>query len=112
MKTEAEEEVKNSAEDNVKKGQEKQVATFSKRISKKYKEVCCKAGDEVLLLNMRKCGRKSGRLQPYFSGPYFIQDICGKCVTLQNSDGKTLNTTYNLDHIKPFIVSKLIVIAC
>lgn len=49
---------------------------------------------------MRTRGRKGGRLQLDFSSPYLIQDICGKCVTLQNPDGKTVNTTYNVDHIK------------
>lgn len=101
-KKQAQEEVKKSVEDNIQKGQEKQVAAYAKRISKKYKEVHYEAGDEILLLNVRRRGRKGGRLQPDFSGPYIIQDICGKRVTLQNSDGKTLNTKYNIDHIKPY----------
>lgn len=90
-------------EENGQKGQEKQVAAHAKRIKKIYEEVEYKPGDEVLLLNMKKRGRKDERLQPDFSGPYIIQDLCGNHVTLQNSDGETLNTTCNVDHIKPYL---------
>lgn len=84
------------------KGKEKQVAPHAKRMKKEYIEAQYKPGDEVLLLNMRKRGRNDGRLQPDFSGPFIVQDLCGDHVTLQNSDGKTLNTTYDVDHIKPY----------
>lgn len=67
-----------------------------------YQEVHYKAGDEVLLLNMRKCGRTGGRHQPDCLGPYIIQEICGKRVSLNNCNGKILHTKYNTDHIKPY----------
>lgn len=46
-------------------------------------------------------------------GLYIIQDIWGKRVAQENSDGKTLNTTYNVDQIKLYRrpVSKDVVMA-
>lgn len=88
-------------EENVRRGQEKQVAAHAKKITKKHRNVQYNAGDEVLLFNVRKRGRKGGRLEPDFCGPYTIEDISGKCVTLK-ADGKTLRTKYSVDHIKPY----------
>lgn len=51
---------------------------------------------------MRKRGRKGGRFDPDFSGPYTIQDIAGKCVRLKNTEGATLKNHYSIDHIKPY----------
>ncbi|KAL7837366.1 hypothetical protein SRHO_G00270770 [Serrasalmus rhombeus] len=51
---------------------------------------------------MRKQGRKGGRIEPDFSGPYVIRSICGKVVTLSNSDGATLKNKYSVNHIKPY----------
>ena len=62
-------------------------------------------GDEVLLFNARKRGRKERRIKPDFSGQYVIQLISGKLVTLSNSKGATLKTKYNVDRIKPYIRS-------
>lgn len=100
-KKQAHEDIKRSVEENVQRGQEKQMAAYAKKLQKKYKEVQYKAGDEILLLNARRRARKGGRLQADFSGPYRITDISGKHVTLE-SDGKTLHTKYSIDHIKPY----------
>ncbi|CAI5679843.1 unnamed protein product [Oreochromis niloticus] len=54
---------------------------------------------------MRKRGRKGGRLEPDFSGPYTIDDISGKCVRLKNAEGNTLKSLYSIDHIKPYRTS-------
>lgn len=51
---------------------------------------------------MRKRGRKEGRLEPDFSGPYTIDDFSGKCVRLKNAEGNTLKSLYSIDHIKPY----------
>lgn len=54
---------------------------------------------------MRKRGRKGGRLEPDFSGPYTIDDISGKCVGPKNAEGNTLKSLYSIDHIKPYRTS-------
>ncbi|KAL7858905.1 hypothetical protein SRHO_G00140520 [Serrasalmus rhombeus] len=51
---------------------------------------------------MRKQGRTGGKIEPDFSGPYVIRSICGKVVTLSNSDGATLKNKYSVNHIKPY----------
>uniref|UniRef100_A0AAV2KTG1 Uncharacterized protein n=1 Tax=Knipowitschia caucasica TaxID=637954 RepID=A0AAV2KTG1_KNICA len=51
---------------------------------------------------MRKKGRKGGRIEPDFSGPYTIEAINGKLATLANLKGVTLNSKYSLDHLKPY----------
>ncbi len=50
----------------------------------------------------RKKGRKGGRLQPDFSGPYTICNVTGKAVVLKNQEGHILKTTYNINHLKPY----------
>lgn len=78
-------------------------------MQKEYKrstKIQCGVGDEVLLFNMRKQGRKGGRIEPDFTGPYAIESICGKLVTLSNYEGVTLKSKYNVNHIKPYRRSK------
>jgi len=41
-------------------------------------------------MNMRKRGRKGGRIEPDFSGPYIIERLSGKLVTLNKPGGITL----------------------
>lgn len=93
---------KQTTEQNIKKSQDKQKEAYAKRVQKKYQHVVYGVGDEVLLLNMRKCGRKGGRIEPDFSGPYVIETVCGKLVTLKNQEGSTLKTKYNISHLKPY----------
>ena len=81
--------VKKSAEENICKSQEKQKEAYVKKVQKKYQHITYKVGDEILLLNMRKRGRKGGRIEPDFFGPCIIQSVCGKLVTLKNLDGAT-----------------------
>lgn len=92
--------------ENISKSQEKQKQAYAKRVQKKYKNTVYGVGDEVLLFNMRKQGRKGGRIEPDFTSPYAIQSICGKLVTLSNSEGVTLKSKYNVNHIKPYRRSK------
>lgn len=84
------------------KAQEKQRKAYSKRVLKKHRNVVYSAGQEVLLFNMRKKGRKGGAMEPNFSGPYMIKEIIGKQVTLTNQAGVTLKTKQSVDHIKPY----------
>lgn len=94
--------IKATTEENIKKSQEKQQAAYVKRVQKKYKNVVYKVGDEVLLANIRKYGRKGGRMEPDFSGPYTIETISGKIVTLKNREGAILRNKYNISHLKPY----------
>ncbi|XP_048846977.1 uncharacterized protein LOC125717765 [Brienomyrus brachyistius] len=94
--------IKTTTAENISKSQEKQKQAYAKRIQKKYQNTDYHVGDEVLLFNMRKQGRKGGRTEPDFTGPYVIQAICGKLVTLSISKGATLKNKYNVNHIKPY----------
>uniref|UniRef100_A0AAR2JNS1 Gypsy retrotransposon integrase-like protein 1 n=1 Tax=Pygocentrus nattereri TaxID=42514 RepID=A0AAR2JNS1_PYGNA len=96
------EEIKKTTEDNIHMSQEKQKAAYARKVQKKYSNIVYNVGDEVLLLNMRKRGRKGGRIEPDFFGPYVIQTISGKLVTLKNTEGTSLKNKYNIDHIKPY----------
>lgn len=93
---------KKSAEVNSEKSQQKQREAYAKRTQKKYRNVVYSANDEVLLLNMRKRGRKGGRMEPDFSGPYRINSVCGKLATLKNSQGIILKSKVNIGHLKPY----------
>uniref|UniRef100_A0AAX7T964 Integrase catalytic domain-containing protein n=1 Tax=Astatotilapia calliptera TaxID=8154 RepID=A0AAX7T964_ASTCA len=95
--SEAQHAVKETAQENIAKSQDKQKVAYAKRALKKYKNVVYNVGDQILLLNMRKRGRKGGRLEPDFSGPYTIDDFSGKCVRLKNAEGNTLKSLYSID---------------
>lgn len=88
-KQKAMENVKVKAADKISKSQEYQKQTYARRAMKKYKNIVYHVGEEVLLLNMRKRGRKGGKIKPDFSGPYVIKAITGKLVSLSNSSGIT-----------------------
>lgn len=68
----AQEQVKKTVEENMAKSQDLQKEAYARRVQKKYRNLVYSVGDEVLLLNMRKRGRKGGRFDPDFSGPYTI----------------------------------------
>ncbi|KAG9283640.1 hypothetical protein AMEX_G2427 [Astyanax mexicanus] len=94
--------VKKTAEENMGKSQEKQKEAYAKKVQKKYKHILYSVGDEVLLLNMRKRGRKGGRMEPDFSGPYIITSVCGKLVHLKNHHGAPLKNKFSISHLKPY----------
>lgn len=75
---------------------------FAKRVTKKYRYVDFKEGDEVLLLNARKRSRKGGRIEADYTGPYVIQVLLGKTATLKTMQGDCLKTKYNISHLKPY----------
>ncbi|XDV48459.1 hypothetical protein PO909_017866 [Leuciscus waleckii] len=91
-------EAKKQAEENIAKQKE----AYAKKAQKNYKDLIYNVGDEVLLMNTRKCGRKGGRIEPDFSGPYIIERLSGKLVTLNKPGGITLKTKYSIGHIKPY----------
>ena len=92
---------------NIKTAQEKMSKAFEKKATKKYRHVEYKEGDEVLLLNMRKKSRKGGRMEPDYSGPYLIQELLGKTVSLKTMEGVILKTKYNTSHLKPYKRSRV-----
>ncbi|XP_040210348.1 uncharacterized protein LOC120941138 [Rana temporaria] len=94
--------VKATTKENISKSQNRQKEAHAKKTQKKYKNLTYTIGQEVMLFNMRKKGRKGGRIEPDFNGPYTIQAISGKLVTLLNTDGVPLKTKHNVDHLKPF----------
>ncbi|CAH2307106.1 Hypothetical predicted protein [Pelobates cultripes] len=96
------EKINETTKENIGKSQEKQKTTYAKKVLKKKKDVLYSVGDEVLLYNMRKRGRKGGRIEPDFSGPYIIKELCGKVVKLENLCGVTLKKKISIDHIKPY----------
>ncbi|CAH2329326.1 Hypothetical predicted protein [Pelobates cultripes] len=96
------EKINETTKENIEKSQEKQKKTYAKKVLKKNKDVMYSVGDEVLLYNMRKRGRKGGRIEPDFSGPYILKELCGKVVKLENSCGVTIKKKISIDHIKPY----------
>ncbi|KAM8967036.1 uncharacterized protein RCH25_025715 [Pelodytes ibericus] len=99
------EDSKEKTSENMEKSQEKQKKAHMKKVLKKYKNISYSVGNEVLLYNMRRKGRKGGRMEPDFFGPYTIMEICGKVVKLCTLDGAPLKQKINVDHIKPYIRS-------
>ncbi|KAM8953237.1 uncharacterized protein RCH25_044054 [Pelodytes ibericus] len=99
------EDSKEKTSENMEKSQEKQKKANMKKVLKKYKNISYSVGNEVLLYNMRRKGRKGGRMEPDFFGPYTIMEICGKVVKLCTLDGAPLKQKINVDHIKPYIRS-------
>lgn len=85
-----------------KRGKRSKWLHMPKEFIKNVKRSITKQGIKFSCFSMRKRGRKGGRLQPDLSDPSIIKDLCGKRVTLVNSDGKTLNATYNVNHIKQY----------
>lgn len=65
-----------------------------------------KVGDEVLKANKRKEGRKGGKLESNWSGPFYISSISEKGVaTLTTMKGPQLKQSVNVSQLKPFIKS-------
>ncbi|CAH2292891.1 SH3-containing GRB2 3-interacting 1 [Pelobates cultripes] len=76
--------------ENIAKLQEKHKVAYAKRMQKKHRDLHYKVGGEVLLYNIRKRGRKGGRIELDFLGTYIIKELCGNMVKLANPDNVTL----------------------
>uniref|UniRef100_A0A8C2F234 Gypsy retrotransposon integrase-like protein 1 n=1 Tax=Cyprinus carpio TaxID=7962 RepID=A0A8C2F234_CYPCA len=60
--------------------------------------------EEVLKANKRKEGRKGGRLESNWTGPFVVKDITEKgLATLADKSGKILCQKTNLSQLKPFL---------
>ncbi|XP_063297875.1 uncharacterized protein LOC134586336 [Pelobates fuscus] len=92
--------------ENIAKSQEKQKVAYANRVQKKYRDLNYSVGDEVLLYNMRKRGRKGGRIEPDFLGPYVIEELCGNLLKLANYASVILKNKININNIKPYRRSK------
>lgn len=95
--------IRNIGLENMKKAQKRMKEAFWKRQLKKRKLVRYCVNDKVWLLNRRKTSRKGGSLESNWLGPYIIEKLSGKVVTLKNLKGMTLKKKYNTDHLKPFV---------
>ena len=58
--------------------QKRQKKAFEQAKGKKIKSFLFKDGDEVMKANMRKQGRKGGKLEGNWSGPYVISSLSSK----------------------------------
>lgn len=54
------------------------------------------------MANIRKYGKKGGRMEADFSGLYTIETISGNLVTLKHLEGAILKNKYNIGHLKPY----------
>ena len=78
--------------------------SFEKRKGKNVKSFLINVGDEVLRANKRKEGRKGGKLECNWFGPYVVSSITNKGVaTLLSSTGAQLRQGVNVSQLKPFI---------
>lgn len=90
---------------NIMMSQEKQKTAFDRKVKQKYKALTYNIGDEVLVYDSRKRGRKGGRLESDFNGPHIITGMCGKIVQVANTHGLALKQKIYMDHIKQFVRS-------
>jgi hypothetical protein len=96
--TEERDEVRNI----IRKSQENQKEKYDKKIKK---ETELNIGDKVLLKDAAKEKQWSGKLAPKWKGPYYIHDRIGKgAYKLRTLDGKVLEASHNVKHIKEYYV--------
>ncbi|XP_054596460.2 gypsy retrotransposon integrase-like protein 1 isoform X1 [Nothobranchius furzeri] len=93
---------------NIKNAQDRQKKEYESRKRRHVKSFHFKVGDEVMKANKRKEGRKGGRLEANWSGPYVIASLSEKGVaTLLNKSGSQLKQSINVSQLKPFISPEL-----
>src|SRR2546421_10624158 len=96
--TEERDEVRNT----IRKSQENQKEKYDKKIKK---ETELNIGDKVLLKDAAKEKQWSGKLASKWKGPYYIHDKIGKgAYKLRTLDGKVLEASHNVKHIKEYYV--------
>ncbi|KAF3847302.1 hypothetical protein F7725_020330, partial [Dissostichus mawsoni] len=89
---------------NIQIAQQRQKISYEKRKGKNVKSFLINVGDEVLRANKRKEGRKGGKLECNWFGPYVVSSITNKGVaTLLSSTGAQLRQGVNVSQLKPFI---------
>uniref|UniRef100_A0A8C1R0T5 Gypsy retrotransposon integrase-like protein 1 n=1 Tax=Cyprinus carpio TaxID=7962 RepID=A0A8C1R0T5_CYPCA len=77
---------------------------YESRKRKNVKSFHIHEGEEVLKANKRKEGRKGGRLESNWTGPFVVKDITEKgLATLADKSGKILCQKTNVSQLKPFL---------
>jgi len=90
--------------DYIKKAQGKQKMEYESRKRKNVKSFHIHEGEEVLKANKRKEGRKGGRLERNWNGPFLVKDITEKGVaTLADKSDNTLRQKTNVSQLKPYL---------
>src|SRR2546429_3396256 len=93
-------EKRDEARKNIEKSQENQKEKHDKKIKK---ETELNIGDKVLLKDAAKEKQWSGKLVPKWKGPYYIHDEIGKgAYKLRTLNGKVLEASHNVKHIKEY----------
>jgi hypothetical protein len=88
------------ARENIHNAQERQKKQYD---AKHNSRTNLKVGDKVLVQEMKNEGRKGGKLDVQFKGPYVIAEDLGKGrFRLANEDGVTLKKSVNCHRIKPW----------
>lgn len=84
--------------------QDKQKKSYESRKRRNVKSFHIHEGEEVLKANKRKEGRKGGRMEHNWTGPYLVQHITEKgAVTLADiTSGTILRQKTNIAHLKPY----------
>uniref|UniRef100_A0A8C1ZPY0 Gypsy retrotransposon integrase-like protein 1 n=1 Tax=Cyprinus carpio TaxID=7962 RepID=A0A8C1ZPY0_CYPCA len=89
---------------NIENAKQKQKTDYESRKKKNVKSFHIHEGEEVLKANKRKEGRKGGRLESNWTGPFVVKDITEKgLATLADKSGKILCQKTNLSQLKPFL---------
>ena len=95
---------RDEARKNIKKSQGNQKEKYDKKIKK---ETELNIGDKVLLKDAAKEKQWSGKLAPKWKGPYYIHDEIGKgAYKLRTLNGKVLEASHNVKHIKEYYVKE------
>src|SRR6266487_3882841 len=97
-------EKQDEARKNIEKSQENQKEKYDKKIKK---ETELNIGDKVLLKDTAKEKQWSGKLAPKWKGPYYIHNKIGKgAYKLRTLDGKVLEASHNVKHIKEYYIKE------
>ena len=92
----------------MRRSQEKyQEITRKPKRKKIKKETELNIGNKVLLKDAAKEKQWSGKLAPKWKGPYYIHDKIGKgAYKLRILNGKVLEASHNVKHIKEYYVKE------
>nr|XP_055054586.1 uncharacterized protein LOC129439799 [Misgurnus anguillicaudatus] len=90
--------------DNIELAKKNQKIDYESRKRKNVKSFHIHEGEEVLKANKRKEGRKGGRLESNWTGPFVVKDITEKgLATLVDKSGTTLFQKTNVSQLKPYL---------
>ncbi|XP_053149369.1 uncharacterized protein LOC128343955 [Hemicordylus capensis] len=91
-----------AAQRNIQKAQERQQKQYRERKTSKYSVMNVCVGGKVLLLNYQKRTQKGANLEPDYQGPYIVDRLEGRKVTLRTIQGKPMKTKYHISLVKPY----------